>query len=109
MGACDACVEVEEGCDRLCPNIDGGGSGEGALVSLDKCVPFVNLSNSPSLMGTDAGRRIGSMGDALNNIGANAEAVLNVVETNVVSDNSLGRAEYGTVMTEYRAEAEALE
>jgi hypothetical protein len=94
MGACDACVEVEEGRDKLWPNIDGGGSGEGALVSLDKCVPLVNLSNSPSLMGTDAGRRIGSTGGALNNMGANAEAVLKVVETNVVSDESLEKADH---------------
>ena len=94
MGACDACVEVEEGRDKLWPNIDGGGSGDGALVSFEAFVPLVNLSNSPSLIGTEAGRRIGSMGDALNSMGANAEAVVRDVETNVVSDESLEEAEF---------------
>ena len=76
MGAWEACVEVEEGRDKLWPNIDGGGSGEGTLVSLEALVPFVNLSNSPSLMGTDAGRSMGSIGDALKSMGASAEAVV---------------------------------
>ena len=38
-------------------------------------------------MGTEAGRSMGSMGDALNSKGANAEAVVKEVETNVVSAN----------------------
>jgi hypothetical protein len=48
-------------------------------------VPFVKRSNSPSLIGTEAGRSMGSIGDALKSMGANAEAVVRVVETNVVS------------------------
>lgn len=89
MGACEVCVEVEEGRDKLWPNIDGGGSGDGALVSLEALVAWVNRSNSPSLMDTDAGRSIGSTGDALKSMGANAEAVVVMVETKVVSTEIL--------------------
>jgi len=52
-------------------------------------VPLVKRSNSPSLMGTEAGRSMGSIGDALKSMGASAEAVVRVVETNVVSTGFL--------------------
>lgn len=81
MGAFEVCVDVDEGRERLWPNIEGGGSGDGALVSLEALFTLVNRSNSPSLMGTEAGRRIGSTGDALYSRGANAEAVMEDVET----------------------------
>ena len=51
-------------------------------------------SNSPSLMGTEAGRSMGSIGDALKSMGASAEAVVRVVETNVVSTKFLKEAEF---------------
>lgn len=85
MGAWEVCVEVEEGRDRLWPNTDCGGSGDGAVVSLEALVVLVYRSNSPSLMGTEAGRSMGSMGGARKSRGANADAVVKVVETNVVS------------------------
>jgi hypothetical protein len=86
----EVCVDVEEGRERLWPKMEGRGGGEGALVSFDVPVTLVNRSNSPSLMGTEAGRRIGSTGDALYSRGANAEAVMNGVETSVVSANFVG-------------------
>ena len=60
-------------------------------MSLEALVPLVNLSNSPSLMGTEAGRSMGSIGDALKSMGASAEAVVRVVETNVASTYFPGR------------------
>ena len=101
MGGLEVCVDVEEGGEWLWPKMEGGGSGEGALVSFDVPVTLVNRSNSPSLMGTDAGRRIGSTGDALYSRGANAEAVMNGVETSVVSANFL-REEGVTCYCQYR-------
>ena len=59
-------------------------------------------------MGADAGRRIGSMGDALNSMGANAEAVVRDVETNVVSDELLDEAEFWAVPMQCRGEAGVL-
>lgn len=66
-------------------------------------MPFVKRSNSPSLMGTEAGRSIGSIGDALKSTGASAEAVVSVVETNVVSTKFLKEAEFGMFLQAFCA------
>lgn len=60
----------------------------------------MNRSNSPSLIGTEDGRKIGSIGDALKSMGANAEAVVRVVETGAVSDESLNERGFYEVTTE---------